>query len=229
MKIRHISLGVLVLLAPLGCQRNEPPQVQPSATVSEPGTPNSAPGQSSQSQETASTEGTRPSNQGIPPVTAQYEGKVNDGHYEIVIRTAPFEASRHVVTRSGYDTKVDGRYAIGTDQTLPQEEIVEFLFRWDNADIEVPPRFWSDCYHPFNGNATDRIVVRKGPDPNSVYLLLGGSDAAGTYGAIWILRKNGKHERLVSNEEDPVNDLLDAIDGDESFDLGLWKDADVVK
>jgi hypothetical protein len=88
---------------------------------------------------------------------------------------------------------IDGRVAYGAE-VIPQAEIKSIRFYLDGKTIKVPKRLYSDCYDP---NLRDNpLTLRFSDDFQSVFVSMWGSDGAGGYNVIWVLRKNGRHSRF---------------------------------
>ena len=64
-----------------------------------------------------------------------------------------FDQSAHKIT--GLDpcedftaVRIDGQYPFGTDCTMLKWEIKVMSFYFDEVNIEIPKKLYSDCYHP---------------------------------------------------------------------------------
>lgn len=114
---------------------------------------------------------------------------------KVVFHTRVFRGAGH---RIAYDQKlvarIDGRAPLGTDGNLPAVEIASLRFFLDGKEIHVPRSLYSDCYEPLFGE--DYPPIRFSDDLQSVFVFMGGSDAAGSYQVIWVLRKDGRHTRF---------------------------------
>ncbi len=81
--------------------------------------------------------------------TFQFE-KMNGHHAaRVIFSTKPFQRSNHKITGDDkYQTKVDGRLAIGTDGNIPSVEIASMKLYFDGKEMKIPSRLYSDCYEP---------------------------------------------------------------------------------
>ena len=130
----------------------------------------------------------------------RFEDK-REGHASrLVFRVGAFEPSKHRITfgkRLDLPVlEVDGRTALGVDGDNPRTEIKSFEFYFDGRRVAVPRRLYSDCFDPNFG--ADYFAVKNGDDGASVLVFMAGSDAAGGYQVIWVLRKDGRHSRFTS-------------------------------
>jgi hypothetical protein len=116
----------------------------------------------------------------------------------IVIRNEPFDSSKHKV---GYDERtgknlVDGRVAYGAE-AVPRTQIKSIEFYVDGRKIQVPRWLYADCYNP--NLESEYVNIRFSRNRQSVLVTMWGADGAAAYGAVWILRKNGKHSRYFKD------------------------------
>jgi hypothetical protein len=116
----------------------------------------------------------------------------------VTFQTKPFQPSSHkaLVTGKGV-TMIDGRYAFGTDGTLPQTEIASMKLYINGNEISVPSRLYLDCYQP--NLAAPYINVKFGNNSHIVVVSMHGGDGAAGYNVTWRLRKNGRHSRSIYN------------------------------
>ena len=117
----------------------------------------------------------------------------------LILKTKAFDPSRHRVGSKKVGellvTTVDGRAALGTDGSVPNVEIESFRFILDGREVRVPRGLYSDCFDP----GTDgRLVLKFGQDAESVFVFMHGSDGAGVYDVVWVLRKDGRHSRWAN-------------------------------
>jgi hypothetical protein len=130
--------------------------------------------------------------------TFRFEDK-REGHASrLVFRTGAFEPSKHRITQGKRMDlsvlEVDGRMALGVDGDNPRVEIRSVEFYFDGRRIAVPRRLFSDCFDPSFGK--DSVAVKNGDDGASVLVFMAGSDAAGGYQVLWVLRRDGHHSRF---------------------------------
>jgi hypothetical protein len=95
---------------------------------------------------------------------------------------------------------IDGKRALGTDDSIPQTEIESIKFFFDGKQIPVEKSLFSDCYNP--NIEKDYIELKIGDDGKSVMIFMNGGDAAGSYQIFWILRSDAKHSRFGSGSSD---------------------------
>jgi hypothetical protein len=129
----------------------------------------------------------------------RFEDK-REGHASrLVFRTGAFEPSKHRITHGPEDVRrleVDGRLALGVDETTPRVEIKSVQFYFDGRRVAVPRRLYSDCFDPNFG--AEYFAVKNGDDGASMLVFMAGSDAAGGYEVVWVLRKDGRHSRFTT-------------------------------
>jgi hypothetical protein len=92
-------------------------------------------------------------------------------------------------------SKIDGRPPLGTDGGIPQIEIESVRFFIDGKEVPVPKDLYSDCYEPnFESNAS--FAMKFADNLKGVFVFMGGSDAAGSYQVLWVLRRDARHSRF---------------------------------
>jgi hypothetical protein len=120
------------------------------------------------------------------------------GHSAVlIVRTKQFLSSNHRISRDNqYQTKVDGRFAWGTDGNIPNIEIYSMTFLLDGRKLSIPQKLFKDCYEP---NLDYRFLkIRFGPQFKSVIVSMSGSDGAGGYDVVWRLESTGHHSRSIN-------------------------------
>jgi hypothetical protein len=124
----------------------------------------------------------------------RFEKKKGSHEVKVIVRTRPFDSSKHKVAYvEKMGNTVDGRRAYGAE-TVPEAEIdaIEFLF--DGKKIRIPKSLYADCYDPdLHDNP---LTIRFSRDFQSASVSMSGSDGAGGYRVVWILRKTGHHSRF---------------------------------
>jgi len=146
----------------------------------------------------------------------QFEERSSKYTAKIVIRTRAFVRSQHTLTFADKDylrrkqislakgvsllTKIDGRAPLGTDGTIPQIEIASMTVSFNGAKIVVPRSLYADCYNP--NLQKDTFATKLNDAGDSLLIFMAGSDAAGSYQVMWILRNDGHHSRFVKNCSD---------------------------
>jgi hypothetical protein len=149
--------------------------------------------------------------------TFRFTNRKGNHQTSLVFKTKPFRASTHKITLANQRylkkhqvtlskgvsppvTKIDGRDPLGVDATIPRVEIESILFSFDGMQVRVPRRLYSDCYNPNFGKGY--LATKLGDDGESLIVFMAGSDAAGGYQVIWVLRKDGHHARFASSCSD---------------------------
>ena len=126
--------------------------------------------------------------------TFQFEVKQGSHTARLLLRTIPFDPTKHKVT-TGDQTIIDGRPALGTDGNVPSLEIASIRLYIDGNEIRVPRHLYSDCYEP--NLVAPFFTVNFKRNARTVMVEMKGSDAAGSYTVRWQLSKNGRHKRLA--------------------------------
>jgi hypothetical protein len=127
--------------------------------------------------------------------TFQFQTKKAGHRVKVIFRVRAFDPTKKV----GYDPKigntVNGRKAYGAEG-IPEAEIASISFFFDGRKIRIPRRLYSDCYDPdLHDNP---LTIRFGLSPNTARMSMWGSDGAGGYQVIWVLRRNGRQTRFFS-------------------------------
>ena len=142
------------------------------------------------------------------PVTLDSVIVVTRGRQRLEIRVSQFDSSRHRIKydSAGAVSLIDGRKPLGVAHALPRRSIVSFSYVALGKKVEVSPRLWSDCYNlnvlsPQEVNRTVKVQELPGSAGMQVKLVAG--DAAGTTEITWILRRDGRHSRRVTDPEPP--------------------------
>jgi len=140
------------------------------------------------------------------------------GHHtaKLIVKSRVFARSRHNITFADEQylrrnqvslaqgvslvTKVDGREPLGVDGTVPRIEIESMVVFFDGRKIAIPQRFYSDCYNPNLGK--NYFATKLNGEGDSLLVFMAGSDGAGGYEVMWVLRKDGHHSRFINNCSD---------------------------
>jgi hypothetical protein len=67
---------------------------------------------------------------------------------------------------------------------------------FNGREVAVPRRLYSDCFDPSYGEGS--LAVKFGDDPRTVFVFMHGSDGAGVYDVVWVLRRDGRHSRFAN-------------------------------
>ena len=119
--------------------------------------------------------------------TFHFQTRKNGHAARVLFRVRPFSSNKPVYDPN-VGNMVNGRKAYGAE-TTPEAEIASMIVTFDGRRIQIPPRFFSDCFDP---NLRDNpLVIRFGRNFNAIRITMGGSDGAGGYEVTWVVRKNG--------------------------------------
>lgn len=121
--------------------------------------------------------------------------EIEEGHKIIfTIVRDKFDTANHDISRL-MENIIDGRLCHGTDGDVPQTEIKYISLNIDGKEIQIDPALYRDFYNPNLGynDGSKYVDVFWGDDYQSVFMLMNGSDGAGSYSVVWVFRKNGKH------------------------------------
>ena len=137
----------------------------------------------------------------------QFEERRSNHIAKLVIRTRAFERSKHTLTFADQQylrrnqislakgvsivTKVDGREPLGTDGTIPRVEKASMTVNFSGKKIVVPRGLYADCFNPSFQKET--FVAKLNDAGDSLLVFMAGSDAAGGYQIMWILRMDDHH------------------------------------
>ena len=120
--------------------------------------------------------------------------------YKIRLETQKFDSVQHKFTKSvfGGICLIDNKIFWGTDETVPRKEIKKFEVLFNNQKIGMPLSEFRDLFNPTLGISGEILNLHAKMDRKGEYfiIVLSGSDAAGSYSAVWIF-KNGKYIRRV--------------------------------
>ncbi|MDQ1639565.1 MAG: hypothetical protein QOF62_2904 [Pyrinomonadaceae bacterium] len=143
--------------------------------------------------------------------TVRLRGTDEEHQAKLVVTTADFSAARHRITHRNLPIKgrgatnvpvssttlIDGRPPLGANGGIPSTEIRSMFVTFDGLRIEVPARFYSDCYNP--NFQKDYWGTKLSDDGNSLLIFMAGGQGKGLYQVIWILRKDRQHARFFNN------------------------------
>lgn len=125
-----------------------------------------------------------------------------------VPRTATFTSSKggHKVVVKAKSVPFDAKAAgakkeyIGTDGGKPTTQFESILVSLDGKEIPVNKKWYEDLYNPNITPETFKVAL--GDDLKTVWAYMSGSDAAGSYGVLWVFPVIGPPSRLVSRSSD---------------------------
>jgi len=138
---------------------------------------------------------------------------------KLVIRTKPFIAAHHRIgfataaylkkhniqanTLSDVSivTSIDGwREWFGTDGEIPRVEIVSMVITFGAKRFVIPRKLYADCFNP--AFQKTNFIAKLNDAADTLFVFMAGSDAAGAYQVMWVLRNDGRHSRFVHNCSD---------------------------
>jgi hypothetical protein len=126
--------------------------------------------------------------------TFQYRRETSGHVARLIFRTRSFDSAKNKV---GYDDKigntVNGRKAYGAE-SVPKAEITSFIVFFDGERVQVPRQLYSDCYDPNFGNEYIKLSFSR--DFSKLSVSMSGSDGAGGYEVVWVIRRNGRAFRF---------------------------------
>jgi hypothetical protein len=105
-------------------------------------------------------------------------------------------------------SRIDDRIPLGVECNLPKYEIQSMDLVFDGHNIRIPKDLYSDCYEPAfawpmsHVSISHSFAVKIADDLKGVFAFMSGSDGAGHYDVIWVLRSDGKHSRITNNISD---------------------------
>ena len=137
----------------------------------------------------------------------------------LVIRTKPFLAAHHRISFANASylkkhniqtnplrdvsivTSIDDRREwFGTDGEIPRVEIVSMGVAFGTKKFLVPRKLYADCFNPtFHKN---NFIAKLNDATDTLFVFMAGSDGAGAYQIMWVLRNDGRHSRFVHNCSD---------------------------
>lgn len=132
-------------------------------------------------------------------MTGTFRFASQDAHNaRLVFRVIAFNRSKHRISYGkrldSPVVEVDGRMALGVDYSLPRREIQSVEFYFEGKRVSVPKSLYSDCFEPNFRQAS--FAFKVGDEGRSLLVFMAGSDGAGGYLVIWVLRKDGRHSRF---------------------------------
>jgi len=121
----------------------------------------------------------------------------------IIFCTKQFELNKHNIVRDKklhYVKLIDGCFPLGTDGNLPQIEIESINLEWNGEIIQIPKKFYKDCFEPAFSEKRMKIFF---DDFNcNILVFMQGSENAGSYQVLWVFNKDQKHMRFSGHCSD---------------------------
>jgi hypothetical protein len=129
----------------------------------------------------------------------------------VVIKTKPFERSRHILKYTNTDQSnaapgesklysIDNRFPLGSGAKLPETEIESITVFFNKRRVVVPRRLYEDCYNLKFEN--EHFATKFGEDERSLLVYVTGGQSGSGYQVMWVLRSDGRHSRFISNCSD---------------------------
>jgi hypothetical protein len=136
-----------------------------------------------------------------------------DGHIATISFTVrEFNPKEHKISGLSLSDRnafrIDGRVPIGVDCSIPKYHIQSIDLVFDGRSIRIPKELYSDCYEPAfawpmsHKSISNAFAVKIADDLKGVFAFMSGSDGAGHYDVIWVLRSDGKHSRITNTVSD---------------------------
>jgi hypothetical protein len=165
----------------------------------------------------------------VEPVASSREmihmaGALQSGNsYDIRIARRPFIRARH---RLGYEktqgnemaflTTIDGRKFYGSDGEIPQTEFSVIVLRTNGRALSIPRSAYADLYNPnFVEDTSSYIEAYESGNGDYLYILMNGSDAAGSYKVRLVFDHHRYVTRLLTTDETLTAAQFDGIADDE--------------
>lgn len=130
---------------------------------------------------------------------SQFQTKRGRHTARVVFRVRAFDPTKHTVAFGNFENRVDGRVAYGAEG-VPRVEIASLALYFDARAVVVPRKLYEDCYDP--NLKEGYLALKLSEDGRSLLMFMAGSDAAGSYQVLWVLRRDGRHSRFVNNCSD---------------------------
>ncbi len=133
----------------------------------------------------------------------------NGNHVEVLLKKARLHREDYAFTRSKTgEVLINGVRAAGTDAISADDsetQLVVFQVHWNGRTINV-----GKCFNILNPSLKKKressdsgsVLVKLSEDRQAVLVELGGGDAAGSFTAWWIVRKDGIIDRFLESESD---------------------------
>jgi hypothetical protein len=137
----------------------------------------------------------------------------------LIVKTKPFSRSTHRITFASPEylkkhdiqitplrevrivSAIDGRQEwLGTDGEIPRVEIASMVVSFRGKRMAVPQELYSDCFEP--SFLKNNFIAKLNDVGDTLFVFMAGSDGAGGYQVMWVLRKDGHHSRFVHNCSD---------------------------
>ncbi len=128
------------------------------------------------------------------------EAKIGNDSLTIDIQRASFDINQHKIKKSAEGERIesiDGMKPYGIDGEIPTWEVSTLSLNIHGKTIPIPVSAYKDIYEPHLKNFY-ATYDKKG----NIYLLLSGSDGAGGYNMVWIIKKGKYLKRYIDTSFD---------------------------
>jgi hypothetical protein len=166
------------------------------------------------------------------PRIYEKEGDVDGISYRIRFETLEWDPSRHSIGGSPEGIEnVDGRWPYGLQGSAPDDEIVAMSVEWDGQEIDIPERYWSDCFNPFPDAEpeADQITIPVPTEDGGLILNMVLGSGSARYAVSWKLQMNGRHERRLAEDQASIDDMNAANFEVRPLDEEIWKFAEILR
>lgn len=140
------------------------------------------------------------------PKSVRIERKMEGHIAKVVARVKKIDIESHIFNEGNPVNMIDGQKILGGDGGFMRSEIANqyefetFKVYFDGKEIPVDRKLYANCLMPVFSK--ERFSAAIGDDLQSVFVFMQGSDAAGTYEVIWVLRQDGRHSRITYDAGD---------------------------
>lgn len=113
------------------------------------------------------------------------------GHkVSVSVKSIPFNKAKHSGEKN----------FVGSDGGTPATEFESIKVSLDGKEIPLNKKWYEDLYNPNVNKENFKIAL--GDDLKTVWAYMSGSDAAGSYGVLWVFPLIGPPSRIVSRSSD---------------------------
>ena len=122
---------------------------------------------------------------------------INSEEVTVSLVETAFPASDREIDAKKWPTTVDGKRAFGLapGSNVPKSEISSLTLTWGGKKIAISKKLYNDIFQAYIDKKS--MVLRSGLEESEVLLFLNGGDGGGVFSVLWILRKDGNHNRYA--------------------------------
>ena len=123
--------------------------------------------------------------------------KINSEEITISLVETAFPASDREFNAKKWPITVDGKraYGLAPGTSVPISEISGFTLTWGGKKTALSKKLYNDIFQAYIDKKS--MVLHSGIRESEVLLLLNGGDGGGVFSVLWILRKDGNHNRYA--------------------------------